>query len=179
MFEHKQIYIFMTKFANKNRRAYSVLIQQIHDLQRSNQELKVSSLFIIVYSRNKTLLPGVEQISSVCCGMPRWHLYQSCYHRYILSETPIFLQSACIIISCWRKFPQYKVWLQYQPTPVPTLDTTRVQLTISFSSPSNIIATFVCLELPSSVFLWWCKCGALALSQSFHKNQNKNSLHSL
>ena len=50
--------------ANKNRRAYSVLIQHIHDLQRSNQELKVSSLFIIVYSRNKVLLPGVEQISS-------------------------------------------------------------------------------------------------------------------
>ena len=55
--------------ANKNRRAYSVLIQHIHDLQRSNQELKVSSLFIIVYSRNKVLLPGVEQISSGWSGV--------------------------------------------------------------------------------------------------------------
>ena len=82
----------MTKFANKNRRAYSVLIQQIHDLQRSNQELKVSSLFIIVYSLNKMLLPVVEQISSVCGGV--WYAMVTLVPimlSYILSETPIFI----------------------------------------------------------------------------------------
>ena len=138
----------MSKFANKNRRAYSVLIQQIHDLQRSDQELNVSSLFIIIYSRNKLLLPGVEQISSVCGGAVVCHC-DICTNHVIINL--IWDTDICTICI-------YNVVLEKVSTRCYCYTTSstenhpsqlQLQLRWSFSSPAPaLLQPFVCLEQP-------------------------------
>ena len=92
---------------------------------------------------------------------------------YILSETPIFVQSAYIIYYCGGE--SFHKVLQYQQHSI-TLHTTHYTSTSTpQTSPYHLLLAptllqpFVCLEQSSSVILWWCKCYAVALSQSFHK----------
>ena len=141
----------MTKFANKKaERIQYFTYTTVSWFTKIKPGIKSQFLVyhsMYIYSRNKILLPGVEQISSVCGVVCRGDI---CINHiiYLIWDTDICTICIYYIILWWRKFPQgvtipaaqhyitHNTLHQYQYTS---------DLTLSFTSRSNIAATF-CLS---------------------------------